>query len=100
MVSLFKRDAGTAGGGDAEVAGERRAERHADCGDLVFGLHGADAEVLVLGQLVEDVAGRRDRVAAEEHRQLGQLPGRDQTPRQRDVAADVGVLAGRQLGRA
>ena len=38
-------------------------------------------------------------IAAEEDRQLGQLPGRHQTPRQRNVAADVGVLTGRQLRR-
>ena len=43
-------------GGDAEVAAEGGAERRADAGDLVLGLHGADAEVLVLRQLVEDVA--------------------------------------------
>ena len=93
-------DAGAAGGGDAEVAGERGAERHADRGDLVFGLHGADAEVLVLRELVEDVAGRRDRVRAERDRQLGELAGGDEAPRERGVAGDAGVLAGGQLGRA
>ncbi len=41
------------------------AERHADRGDLVLGLHGADPEVLVLGEFVEDVAGRGDRVRPE-----------------------------------
>ena len=39
MVSLFSATPGTARGGDAEVTGERRAERHAGGGDLVFGLH-------------------------------------------------------------
>ena len=53
----------------------------------------ADAEVLVLRQLVEDVGRRRDRVAAEEHRQLGQLAGGDEAPRQRGVAGDVRVRA-------
>ena len=32
------------------------ADGGADAGDLVLGLEGADAEVLVLGQLVQDVA--------------------------------------------
>ena len=43
--------------------------------DLVFGLEGADPEPLELGQLVQDVRGRRDRVGAEEQRQAGP-PGR------------------------
>ena len=67
--------------------------------DLVFGLERAHAEVLVLRQLVEDVGRRRDRVAAEQHRQVAELPGGDQAPGQRGVAGDVGVLAGRLLGR-
>ena len=62
-------DARAAGGGDAEVAAEGGAEGGADAGDLVLGLQGAHAEVLVLGQLVEDVGRRRDRVDAEEQRQ-------------------------------
>ena len=64
IVSLFEHHARAARGGDAEVAGERRAEGHAAGGDLVLGLHRAHAEVLVLGQLVEDVGRRRDRVRA------------------------------------
>ena len=73
------------------------AEGGADAGDLVLGLQRAHAEVLVLRQLVEDVGRRGDRVAAEEDRQLGQLAGGDQAPRQRGVAGDVGVGA-RLLG--
>ena len=92
--------AGPAGGGDAEVAGEGGAERHADGGDLVLGLHGADAEVLVLRQLVEDVRGRRDRVRAERDRELGELTGGDDAPRQRGVAGDARVLAGGQRRRS
>ena len=100
IVSLLRAHAGAAGGGDAEMAGERGAERHADRGDLVLGLHGADAEVLVLRQFVQDVAGRRDRVRPERDRQLGQLAGGDEAPGERRVAGDAGVLAGRQLGGA
>ena len=40
-------DAGPARRGDAEVAGERGADRDADRGDLVLGLQRAHAEVLV-----------------------------------------------------
>ena len=43
-------------------------ERGADAGDLVLGLEGADAELLAPAQLVEDVGGRGDRVAAQEER--------------------------------
>ena len=96
----LQHHAGAAGRGDAEVAGEGGAEGHAARRDLVLGLHGADAEVLVLGQLVEDVGRRRDRVRAERDGQLGQLAGGDDAPGQGGVAGDAGVLAGRQRGRA
>ncbi len=92
-------DTRAAGGGHAEVAGERSAQRHADRRDLVLGLHGADAEVLVLRQFVEDVGCRRDRVRAERDRQLRELPGSDDSPGEGRVAGDAGVLAGRQPGR-
>ena len=52
----LQRHAGAGGGGDAERPAERRAQRRADARDLVLGLEGADAEPLVLGQLVQDVA--------------------------------------------
>ena len=92
-------DAGTAGGGARQVPAEGGAQGGADAGDLVFGLEGADAEVLVLRQLVEDVGRRRDRVAAEEQRQLRLLRRGDEPPRQRGVAGDVGVGAGLLVGR-
>ena len=77
------------------AAAERRAERRADAADLVLGLERADPEPLVLGQLVQDVRGRRDRVGAEEQRQPGP-PGRgDQAVGQRAVAGDVPVGARR-----
>ena len=44
-------------------------EGRADAGDLVLGLEGADPELLAPAQLVEDVRGRRDRVAAQEEGQ-------------------------------
>jgi hypothetical protein len=50
------------------VPAERRADGGGDAGDLVLGLERADAEVLVLRELVQDVGGRGDRVAAEEQR--------------------------------
>ena len=60
----------------AERAAERRAERGSRGGDLVLGLERAHAEVLQLGELLEDVGGRRDRVGAEEERQTGELARR------------------------
>ena len=66
-------------------AAEGGADGHADGGDLVLGLDGADAEALQLGQVVQDVAGRRDRVAGVDQRHVGQLwrrrPGPGPGPR-------------------
>ena len=66
--------------------------------NLVLGLEGDDVEVLVLGELVEDVAGRRDRVAAEEQPLAAEAGGGHQSPGQGLVAHDAAVRAGRQLG--
>ena len=75
------------------------ADRGTYGGDFVFGLERADAEFLELAQFVQDVAGRRDRVAAEEQFLAAQFRGRHQSPGQRLVAHDVAVRARRQLGR-
>jgi hypothetical protein len=82
------------GRGHREVAAEGGTERRPDAGDLVLGLEGADPEVLVPGQLVEDVARRRDRVPAEEQRQPGALRRGDEPVGQREVAGDLPVLPG------
>ena len=89
-------DARAARRGDAELARERGADRDADRGDLVLGLQRAHAEVLVARQLVEDVGRRRDRVRRVEDRQVGVLRGGEQPVRDRGVAADVAVAAGRR----
>ncbi len=96
----LQRQAGTAGGGDAEMSGERRAERHADRRDLVLGLHRAHAEVLVLRQLVEDVGGGRDGVGPERDGELGELTAGHDAPGERGVAGDARVLTGGQRRRA
>jgi hypothetical protein len=70
IVSDLRSMPGTAGGGDPEGPAEGGPDGGADAGDLVLGLEGADPEVLVLGQLVEDVRGRGDRVGAEEEGSL------------------------------
>ena len=93
-------DAGTARAGDREAAGERGADRGARGGDLVFGLQRLHAEVLQLRQLVQDVGRGRDRVRRVEQRQLRLLRGGDEPVRQRDVAGDVAVRAGRAAARA
>ena len=62
-------DARAARGRHAERAAVARPDRRGDRRDLVLGLERADAELLALGELVEDVRGRRDRVAAQEQRQ-------------------------------
>ena len=58
-----------AGRGDAELAGEGGAERHVDGGDLVLGLHGADAEAVVAREVVQQLGGRGDRIGGEERLQ-------------------------------
>ena len=55
-------------------------ERRADAGDLVLGLEGEDVELLERRELVQDVARRRDRVAAEEERQAGLAAPRRRSP--------------------
>ena len=81
IVSDLRSMPGPRGGGHAERAAERRAEGRADAGDLVLGLEGPHPELLVLGQLVEDVRGRGDRVGAEEQRQVGAERRRRSAPR-------------------
>ena len=58
----FEGQTGAGGDGDPDVAPVAGPQSGADRGDLVLGLEGAHAEVLVLGQLVEHVAGRGYRV--------------------------------------
>ena len=76
------------------MASEGCAERHTDGGDFVFGLHRADPEMLVPGQLVENVASRRDGVRTESYWQLGELSRCDNAPGQSGVTRNAGVLAG------
>ena len=75
------------------------ADGRADGGDFVFRLEGGDVELAVLGQRVQQRRGRRDRVGAEEHRQVGQLRAGDQAERQRLGAGDGAVEAGCRLHR-
>ena len=92
-------EAGTAGGGDAELTRERGAHRDRGRRDLVLCLQRADPEVLVLRELVEDVGRRRDRVRRVEDRQARLLRAGDEPVRDREVAGDVAVLARLQLRR-
>ena len=69
----LERDARAGRGGQPERAAVARPDRRADRRDLVLGLERLDAEGLVPGQLVQDVARRRDRVRAVEQRAVGEL---------------------------
>src|SRR5262249_31207997 len=51
----LQRDAGAGGAGDTQRTAVGGADGRADARDLVFRLEGEDVEVLVLGQLVQDV---------------------------------------------
>ena len=90
----LERDPRTARAGDAERAGERRADGRGDRRDLVLRLERRQLEAPVLGELVQDVARRSDRVAAVEEPQARLLRRRDETERQRAVPGDVAVFAG------
>ena len=79
-------DAGPAGRGDRELAGERGTDRDADGGDLVLGLQRAHAEVLVPRQLVQDVGRGRDRVRRVEQREARLLRRGDEPVGRREVA--------------
>ena len=76
-----------------------RTERCADCGDLVLGLEGADAEVLVARELLEHRRRGRDRVRAEKERQAGLHRRGDQPIGERLVSRDVAVEARLERGR-
>ena len=99
IASDLEGDARAGAGRHAHRAAVARADGRADGRDLVLGLEGLDAEVLVAGQLMEDVAGRGDRVRAVEQRPLGELAGGHEAERRRLVAGDVAVRAGGELGR-
>lgn len=87
-------ETGAGGGGHGEVACEAGADCGADAGDFVLHLYGLNAEVLALGELVENVRGRGDGVGAEEERAAALLGGHDEAPGRGRVAVDVGVDAG------
>ncbi len=55
--------------------------------------------MFVLGQLVQNVAGRRDRIGPVEQILAAQSTGRDQSPGQRLVAHDVAIRSRLQLRR-
>ena len=77
----LERDAGAGGRGNAQLARITSADRGAHGGDLVFRLEGGDAEFLEPREVMQDRRCGRDRIAAEEQRQLGQLPARDEAER-------------------
>src|SRR5262249_39818222 len=91
-------DAGAGGAGHAERATEGRADGRADGGNLVLSLEGLDAEPLERGKLVQDGAGRRNRVAAVEEGPAGELTGGQEAQRGELVAGDVAVEAGGESG--
>ena len=97
MVSVFRSSPGPLVVVTPSEPAVRRSQCRAHACDLVFGLEGPHTEVLVLGELVQHVRGRGDRVAAEEHGQLGEVARGHYAPGQGGVARDVGVGARRQM---
>ena len=99
IVSAFSTTPGPADVVMPSDAAERRADRRARGRDLVLRLERAHAELLVARELLEDRARRRDRVRAEEERQLRQLRRGDEAERERLVAGDVPVRPRLELRR-
>ena len=95
---LLEVQAGAAGSGNAEMTAEGRPQGRPGGGDLVLGLEGSNAEVLVAGQLVKDLRGRRDRIAGVEDGQAARHAGRDEPPGQRRGAARVPIGSGSERG--
>ena len=77
---------------------KRRADHGSHGSDFIFGLKGAHAEMLVLAQLMKDVAGRCDRIRTVKQLFFAQMRRGHQTPRQGLVAGYVAVFSGRQIG--
>ncbi len=100
IASDFSVDAGPGRAGHRQRAAVRRPDRGADRRDLVLGLERPDAELLVAGQLVEDVRRRRDRIGPVEQVPLGELRRRQEPEPGRLVAGDVPVQPGRERARA
>src|SRR5262249_56904056 len=85
---LLERDAGSGGGGDAEAAAERGANRRGHRGDLVLRLEGDEVEVLVARKLVQDVRGGGDRVTAQKPTQAPEPGDPEKPPRPEPAAGD------------
>ena len=77
----FEGNARPAGAGRAQRAAEARADSSADRGDLIFGLEGHDTEMFFSGEIVQNVARRRDRIAAIDELFSGQFGGGDHAHR-------------------
>ena len=75
----LQHDSRPSRGRDAESTTERSTERRSGCGDLVLRLKRTDAEVLQLGELLENVGRRRYGVGAEKQRKPGQLARSDES---------------------
>ena len=69
------------------------ADSRTDATNLILHLYGFHAEVATLGQFVQDVGGRSDRIRAQEQRTPAHLRSHDQSPRRCLVAANVGIGA-------
>ena len=88
-----------AGRGHAQRAPEGGAQGHAGGGDLVLGLDRAHAGGLAVGQVVQQVGGRRDRIGAEDERQPAAHAGGQQAERRGRRAVDVAIDARRHVAR-
>ncbi len=94
----LKRDSRSTAGRDGHRSTEGSSDRRTNGCDFVLCLESANTEILVLGKLVQNVAGRRDWIRAKEQILVAEFCRGDQTPSQRLVAHHVLVVAFFEFG--
>ena len=89
----LQTDTRAGGRGGSQRTSEGGADSRCTAADLVLTLHGDDATRLVLRQLVQDVGGRCDGIAAEVEGQPGFLSSGDEAVGRGLVARDIHIAA-------
>ena len=93
----FECDARSAACGHGHGSTKGGTDRGADSGNFIFSLEGANAVVLVLGQLVQNVRGGRDGIGSVEQFLFAEFRCGDQAPSESLVSHDVAVGARLEL---
>ena len=87
----FEREAGTRGAGHCQVTCKRSTNRGADARNLVFSLHGLNAQVFALSEFFEDYGSGGDGVRAAEEGSATLLACSQQTPSSSLITIDIAI---------